>query len=171
MNSDWQRFCSRGQKSWRRSREGNGAEAAVAASLPSFDPARTKPPVTQASPQGEALKSTYWWGIWTACSPREAGIWTRQPQKFKSAGVAEFIKGDIPEHFNIFKTTMKYSHGYSTRNSYLPKLPKIRTDWGKRITSYKCTIDWSSLPDVLKRPMPCDIFKQKIKNFLTAKYF
>ena len=64
-----------------------------------------------------------------------------------------------------------YSHGYSTRNSYLPKLPKIRTDWGKRITSYKCTIDWSSLPDVLKRPMPCDIFKQKIKNFLTAKYF
>ena len=42
---------------------------------------------------------------------------------------------------------------------------------GKRITSYKCTIDWSSLPDVLKRPMPCDIFKQKIKNFLTAKYF
>ena len=89
----------------------------------------------------------------------------------RCCAVQNAIKGDIPEHFNIFKTTMKYSHGYSTRNSYLPKLPKIRTDWGKRITSYKCTIDWSSLPDVLKRPMPCDIFKQKIRNFLTAKYF
>ncbi|KAL9982590.1 hypothetical protein ACROYT_G004652 [Oculina patagonica] len=65
----------------------------------------------------------------------------------RCCAVQNAIKGDIPENVNIFKTTMNDSHGYSTRNSYLPRLPKIRTDWGKRVTSYKCTIDWSSLPD------------------------
>ena len=69
----------------------------------------------------------------------------------RCCAVQNAIKGDIPEHFNLFQMNMIDSHGYSTRNSYLPRLPKIRTDWGKRVTSYKCTTDWSSLPDFFKK--------------------
>jgi hypothetical protein len=39
------------------------------------------------------------------------------------------------------------SHGYNTRNSQLPRLPKPSTDWDKK-------------------PMPQDIFKRKLNMFL-----
>ena len=72
------------------------------------------------------------------------------------------IKGEIPQHFESFPSTLRNSHGHNTRNGYLPRLPKPKTEWGKRLTHYRCTNDWLSLPDRLKKPMPCKIFKTKI---------
>ena len=31
--------------------------------------------------------------------------------------------------------------------------------------------DWTSLPNLLRKPMPCKIFKQDLKLFLRAKHF
>ena len=42
--------------------------------------------------------------------------------------VQNAIKGDIHEHFNTFNSTMS-THGYNTRNGYLPRFDRIRTDW------------------------------------------
>ena len=30
------------------------------------------------------------------------------------------MKGEIPEHFDVFKSTMSQQHGYNTRNGYMP---------------------------------------------------
>ena len=38
--------------------------------------------------------------------------------------VENAIKGNIPQHFERFKSTLRSSHGYNTRNGYLPRLPK-----------------------------------------------
>ena len=46
--------------------------------------------------------------------------------------VQNALKGDIPEHFETFRSTLRGSHVYYTRNSYLPRLPNPRTDWGKK---------------------------------------
>ena len=63
-------------------------------------------------------------------------------------------KGDIPEHFDPFRSTLSQSHGYNTRNGYLPRLPKPRTEWGRRATYFIATNDWDSTPNELKKPMP-----------------
>ena len=71
--------------------------------------------------------------------------------------VENAIKGDIPQHFESFKSTLRSLHGYNTRNGYLPRLPKPKTECGKRVTN-----DWMSLPVFLRRPMPCTIFKKNL---------
>ena len=43
------------------------------------------------------------------------------------------IKGDIPQHFESFKSTLRSSHGYNTRHGYLPRLPKPKTESGKSV--------------------------------------
>ena len=39
------------------------------------------------------------------------------------------IKENISEHFEKFRSPLNSSHGYNTRNGYLPRLPKVKTDW------------------------------------------
>ena len=36
--------------------------------------------------------------------------------------VENAIKGNIPPHFESFKSTLRSSHGYNTRNGYLPSV-------------------------------------------------
>ena len=55
------------------------------------------------------------------------------------------IKGDIPEHFDPFRSTLSQSHGYSTRNGYLPRMPKPITEWGRRATYFRAINDWASM--------------------------
>ena len=43
--------------------------------------------------------------------------------------VQNAIKEDIPEHSGIFRTPLSQLHEYNTRNSFLPRLPKPRTEW------------------------------------------
>ena len=62
------------------------------------------------------------------------------------------------------------THMDNTRNGYLPRLPKPKTEWGKRTTYYKCTNDWASLPGDLRKPMPFNIFKKNLKRFLIYQY-
>lgn len=81
-------------------------------------------------------------------------------------GVA--TKGEIPEHFDVFKSTMSQQHGYNTRNGYMPVISKPRTEWGKNKTYYKALTDWASLPTEPKKLMPKRIFKYKLKQFLHA---
>ena len=40
------------------------------------------------------------------------------------------MKAEIPEHFDLFRTTMSQQHGYNTQNGYLPKVNSPRTEWG-----------------------------------------
>ena len=88
----------------------------------------------------------------------------------RCVAVQNAIKGDIPEHFDTFRTTLSQSHGYNTRNGYLPRLPKPRTEWGRRATYFRATNDWASLPNELKKPMPKLIFKRNLNKFLINEY-
>ena len=87
--------------------------------------------------------------------------------------VENAIKGDILQHFESFKSTLRSLHGYNTRNGYLPRLPKPKTEFGKRVSYFRFTNDWMFLPVFLRRPMPCSIFKEKknLTRFLMDKYF
>ena len=69
------------------------------------------------------------------------------------------------EHIDVFSSTMSQRHGYNTRNGYMPKVSRPRTEWG-RIKTYKAINDWTLLPSELKRLMPKTIFKLKLKQFL-----
>ena len=44
------------------------------------------------------------------------------------------IKGNILQHFESFQSTLKSSHGYNTRNGYLPRLLKTKLECGKRVS-------------------------------------
>ena len=80
--------------------------------------------------------------------------------------VQDAIKGSIPEHFGVFRSTMNQQHGYNTRNGYMPKVTRPRTEWGKSKTYYKAINNWATLPSALKKLMPKTIFKYKLKQFL-----
>ena len=81
--------------------------------------------------------------------------------------VQDAMKGEIPEHLDVFKSTMSQQHGYNTRNGYMPVISKPRTEWGKNKTYYKAITDWASLhANKLKKLMPKRIFKHKLKQFL-----
>ena len=49
-----------------------------------------------------------------------------------SAGEDQKRENDIPEHFDVFKSTMSQQHGYNTRNGYMPVISKPRTEWGRK---------------------------------------
>ena len=81
--------------------------------------------------------------------------------------VQNAIKGNIPEHFDNFRSPLNSSHGYNTRNGYLPRLPKVKSDWGRRVTSFQAFNNWMALPMDLRRPMPCNTFKRLLNIFLS----
>ena len=76
------------------------------------------------------------------------------------------IKGDVPEHFEIFRTPLSQLHNYNTRNGFLPRHPKPRTEWGRRTTYFRTFNDWATLPLELKSSMPDMIFKTKLTRVL-----
>ena len=84
--------------------------------------------------------------------------------------VQDAMKGEIPEHFDVFRSTMSQQHGYNTRSGYMPKISKPRTEWGRNKTYYKAKTDWASLPSELKKLMPKRIFKRKLKQFLLSHF-
>ena len=89
----------------------------------------------------------------------------------RCTAVQNAIKGDIPQHFESFKSTLRSSHGYNTRHGYLPRLPKPKTESGKRVSYFRFTSDWMSLPVFLRKPMPCTIFKKNLTRFLMDEHF
>ena len=42
--------------------------------------------------------------------------------------VHDAIKGEIPEHFDVFKSTMSQQHGHNTRNGYMLVVSERRTE-------------------------------------------
>ena len=88
----------------------------------------------------------------------------------RCVAVQNAIKGDIPEHFNPFRSTLSQSHGYSTRNGYLPRMPKPRTEWGRRATYFRAINDWASMSKEFKKPMPKSIFKRELDKFLNNSF-
>ena len=42
---------------------------------------------------------------------------------------------------------------------------------GKRVSYFRFTNDWMSLPVFLRKPMPCTIFKENLTRFLMDKHF
>ena len=85
--------------------------------------------------------------------------------------VENVIKGNIPQHFESFKSTLRSSHGYNTRNGYLPRLPKSKTECGKSVSYFRFTHGRMSLPVFLRKPIPCAIFKKTLTRFLMDKHF
>ena len=83
----------------------------------------------------------------------------------RCSAVQNAIKGEIPEHLETLKITLRDLHGHNARNSYLPRIPNPKTEWGKRTTYYRYISDWSTLPNFLRKPMPCKIFKRDLKSF------
>jgi len=81
------------------------------------------------------------------------------------------MKGEIPEHFDVFKSTMSQQHGYNTRNGNMSVISKPRTEWGRNKTHYKAITDWASLSTELKKLMPKRIFKYKLKQYVFTSSF
>ena len=79
--------------------------------------------------------------------------------------VQNAIKGNIPEHFDKFRSPLNSSHGFNTRNGYLSRLPKVKTNWGRCVNSFQATYDWMTLPMELRRHMPRNCFKRHLGKF------
>ena len=92
---------------------------------------------------------------------------------FWSSGVVLYnvVKGEIPKHFDMFKSTMSQQHGYNTRNGYMPKISKPSLEWGRNKTYFKAINDWASLLSELKELIPKSIFKHKLKGFYLIAIF
>ena len=88
----------------------------------------------------------------------------------RSCLVQDALRGNIPKHFDIFDSNMTQPHGYNTRNGYLSKVSRPRTEWGRDKNYYKAINDWALLPSELKRLMPKTICNYKLKQFL-LKHF
>ena len=78
--------------------------------------------------------------------------------------VQDALKGVIPEHLDVFSSTMSQQHGYNTRNSYMPKVSRPRTEWDRNKTYHKAMNNWTLPPSELKRLMPKTILNT-IWNF------
>ena len=89
----------------------------------------------------------------------------------RCTAVENATKGTIPQHFESLKSTLRSSHCYNTRNGYLPRLPKPKAECGKRVSYFRFTNDWMSLPVFLTKPMPCAVFKKNDTRFLMDKHF
>ena len=74
------------------------------------------------------------------------------------------IKGDVPEHFEIFRTPLSQLHNYNTRNGFYQDFPsrKRNGEDGRHILEL---LQWATLPIELERPMPDMIFKRNLKRF------
>ena len=91
----------------------------------------------------DALKCLIWLPLAGRCLSR------------RCTAVENAIKGNIPQHFESFKSTLRSSHGYNTRNGYLPRLSKPKTKYGKRVSYFRFINDWMFLPVFLRKPMSC----------------
>jgi len=67
------------------------------------------------------------------------------------------MKGEIPQHFDVFRSTMSQQHSYNTRNGCM----SIKKGMGRNKTYYKAISDWASLPTELKKLMPKRTLKTK----------
>ena len=85
--------------------------------------------------------------------------------------VENAIKGNIPQHFESFKSTLRSSHGYNTTNGYLPRLPKPKTECGRRVSYFRSIIFFTVLFNNLRKPMSCANFKKNLTRFLMDKHF
>ena len=106
----------------------------------------------------EALTSLQWVPLHVRCFGHQCCL------------VQDAMKGEIPEYFDVFKSTMSEQHGYNTPNGHMRVISKPRTEWGKNKTYYKALTDWASLPTELKKFMPKRIFKYKLKKFLLDQF-
>ena len=59
----------------------------------------------------------------------------------------------------LLSSTLRDLHGHSTRNRDLPRIPNPKNERGKR-TSYGRYIScWTTLPNFLRKPIPCKILR------------
>ena len=80
--------------------------------------------------------------------------------------VQNAVKGDIPEHFEIFRAPLSQLHNHNTWKGYLPRLPMPQAEWGRQNTKFGAFNDWVTLPIALKREVPDMIFKRHLKKCL-----
>ena len=57
-------------------------------------------------------------------------------------------------------------HGYNTRNSFLRRLPKLRTCWGQNISGYLFNKEWNNLPNDIKSADKYNVFKNRFLRII-----
>ena len=77
---------------------------------------------------------------------------------FRCATIYKSSKSDIS--YSVNNLTGKDLHGIQTRNSNHYRLPKVKTNWGKQMSSYLFIDEWNKLNANVKLAAYFDIFKQ-----------
>ena len=62
--------------------------------------------------------------------------------------------------YTFSNKTGKDLHNIQTRNNEQYHLPKVRTNWGKQVSSYLFVDEWNKLDTIIKSAGNCDVFKQ-----------
>ena len=76
----------------------------------------------------------------------------------RCATIYKSRKSDIS--YSVNNLTGKDLHGIQTRNSNHYRLPKVKTNWGKQMSSYLFIDEWNKLNANVKLAAYFDIFKQ-----------
>ena len=76
----------------------------------------------------------------------------------RCATIYKSSKSDIS--YSVNNLTGKDLHGIQTRNSNHYRLPKVKTNWGKQMSSYLVIDEWNKLNANVKLAAYFDIFKQ-----------
>ena len=63
--------------------------------------------------------------------------------------------------YTFSNKTGKDLHNIQTRNNELYHLPKVKTNWGKQVSSYLFIDDWNKLDTSIKSAGNFNIFKQR----------
>ena len=82
--------------------------------------------------------------------------------------VARFIHGLVDYNFNILKNSD--IHSYNTRRKNDFRLPRVRTNYGKKTLLYQGIKEWNLLEQSFKDIKSFLIFKQRIKERVLASF-
>lgn len=93
-----------------------------------------------------ALQKGFWKQKWCQLRPWHCSSGTQLHSRHVSNQYCleqDALKGEIPEHLDVFSSTMSQQHGYDyTLNSYMSKVSRPRGEWGKNKTYYNAINDF-----------------------------
>ena len=96
----------------------------------------------------------------TAFDNTSAALKNSKPRRkfHRCATIYKSRKNDIS--YSVNNLTGKDLHGIQTRNRNQHRLPKIKTNWGKQVSSYLFIDEWNKLNSNIKLAASFDVFKQ-----------
>ena len=113
---------------------------------------------------GEVLKFQNFWDQFEAAAHDNDDL----PNVQKFTYPSSVLTGNALQTIEGFEVT---GANYQPAVEYLPRLPKAKTQCGRRVSYFRFINDWMSLSAFLRKPMPCAIFKKNLTNFLMDEHF